>query len=306
VSVVVCTYTEDRWPDLTRAIESLARQTWTPLDVVVVVDHNPALLERAERTLADVHVIGNDGPQGLSGARNSGIHACRGEIIAFLDDDAVAARDWLECLIGEYETSVVMAVGGRVEPAWDEGRPPYFPPEYDWVVGCSYRGMPTDRATVRNLIGANMSFRREVFDAIGAFESGIGRIGAIPLGCEETELCIRARQRFPEREIVYQPAALVYHRVFPGRAKLRYFFSRCSAEGRSKALVAQLTGSGDALATERTYVARALPAGIGRDMRAVTRGELAGLARASLIITGAAVTAVGYARGRISAGRSSR
>src|SRR5439155_54307 len=81
-------------------------------------------------------------------------------------------------------------------------RPTWHPPEFGWVVGCSYRGLPVEPAPVRNLIGCNMSMRRELFDAVGGFTHGIGRIGTIPLGCEETEWCIRVRQRFPELEFL--------------------------------------------------------------------------------------------------------
>jgi GT2 family glycosyltransferase len=258
VSVVVCTYTEDRFDDLSRAIDSLLGQSLPPAEVVVVVDHNPALLERVRRTWATPRLtaVGNTGPKGLSGARNTGLASAGGEVVAFLDDDAVAAPDWLACLLEPYTAPDVMAVGGKVVAAWDAGRPSYFPAEFDWVVGCSYTGMPIGRVPVRNLIGANMSFRRDVFDAVGGFVSGIGRIGTVPLGCEETELCIRARRQFPGREILYEPAAVVRHRVFPARGRLRYFFSRCAAEGTSKALVAALTGPSAALATERTYVSR--------------------------------------------------
>ena len=76
-------------------------------------------------------------------------------------------------------------------------RPDHLPPELDWIVGCTYQGQPTVRADVRNLWGCNMSVRREVFDQIGSFDEEIGRIGLIPLGREETELCIRIAQQLP-------------------------------------------------------------------------------------------------------------
>jgi GT2 family glycosyltransferase len=297
VSVVISAYTSDRWEQLVEAVASVARQPHPGVETIVVVDHNPELLARAGRELAGARVVANAGARGLSGARNSGVAVATGDLVAFLDDDARAEADWLERLLVPYRDPDVIAVGGRVEPAWQVPRPSWFPREFDWVVGCSYLGMPAERSTVRNVIGANMSFRREVFAAVGGFPDGIGRVGTLPVGCEETELCIRARRRLPGRQIVYEPAATVTHLVTETRAQPRYFLSRCLAEGRSKAAVAALAGSGDALETERRYVSRVLPAGMLRGVTDVARGDVTGLARSSAIALGVLVTTVGYVLG---------
>src|SRR5206468_270211 len=155
--------------------------------------------------------------------------------IAFLDDDAVAAPNWLEAIERAFRQEAVLGVGGAVEPLWLAARPRWFPGEFDWVVGCTYRGLPRQRAPVRNLIGANMSFRRRVFEEAGGFRTELGREASIPAGCEETELCIRVRRRWPDRKLLYDPAVRVTHRVPPERGRLAYFLSRCYAEGRSKA-----------------------------------------------------------------------
>src|SRR5262249_50781763 len=151
----------------------------------------------------------------------------------------------------------VVAVGGRVVPRWDAGRPAWFPEEFDWVVGCTYAGHPAE-GPIRNVIGANMSFRREVFAELGGFDDRVGRLGALPSGCEETELCIRVRQRRPEAVIWYVPGALVEHRVRPERATRSYFRQRCIAEGGSKTRVAKLVGARDGLSSERSYATRTL------------------------------------------------
>ncbi len=304
ISVVICAYTEARWSDLQAAVESVRRQTLPPGEIIVVIDHNPAFLQRARQDLPDAVVIDNRQPRGLSGARNSGLAAARGAIVAFLDDDAVAVPDWLEQLFAGYSDANVLGVGGAIEPLWwNDKRPSWFPEEFDWVVGCTYRGMPPVLAQVRNLIGCNMSLRREVFAEVGGFRTGIGRLNALPLGCEETELCIRAGRRWPQGKLLYQPSAKVSHRVPAARGRWSYFWSRCYAEGLSKAQITQFTGFQAGLSSERSYVAHALPLGVLRSLgQVIMRGEGAGVMRAAAIIAGLAFTAAGFARGRISMG----
>jgi glycosyltransferase involved in cell wall biosynthesis len=291
VSVIVSAYTEERWDDLGRAVRSLWEQSGGAPQVVVVVDHNASLLRRASAALDGALVVPNCEPPGLSGARNSGIAAARGRVLAFLDDDARAEPDWLERLLEPYDDGRVIGVGGRIEPDWDGGRPAYLPEEFDWVVGCTYRGMPTERTSVRNVLGANMSFRREAFEAVGGFLEEMGRLGA---RCDDTEMCIRIRTRLPGRAIVYEPRAMVRHHVPRVRARPRYFFTRCFVEGESKARVARVAGPAAALETERRYMARVLPAGVARGLAGAARGHLSGLAKAAMIVSGAGVAAAGY------------
>lgn len=300
VSVVICAYADERWIDLAAAVESVRRQSPPPGEIVVVVDHNRRLFDRVRHSLSDIVAVENAESPGLSGARNSGIATARGDIVAFLDDDAVASEGWLDHLLAGFGDHGVVAVGGQVWPVWDVGPPRWLPDEFHWVVGCSYRGQPTDSAPIRNPIGANMAFRREVFEEIGGFRSGIGRVGAVPVGCEETELCIRARQHWPHRTILYEPRAVVRHRVPAHRATWRYFRSRCLAEGRSKALVSGLVGADDGLASERTYTFKTLPAGALRGLwQGLARADLGGVGRAAMIGAGLALTTLGYLRGVI-------
>jgi glycosyltransferase involved in cell wall biosynthesis len=302
VSVVICAYTEARWDDLLAAIASVrAQRDRVPLEIVVVIDHNPALLERMSAVATDVQLTHNVQARGLSGARNSGVQLATGRIVAFMDDDALADPGWLEALVATYDDPSVAGAGGTIRPMWETGRPAWWPAEFDWVVGCTYRGMPQRRAVVRNVIGCNMSFRRDLLETVGGFAHGIGRIGTRPLGAEETELSIRLGRRWPDRTIVYEPAAIVDHRVPAERATFRYFRSRCYAEGLSKAAVSKLVGTGRALATERSYAARTLGRAVLAELGAGVRGNGTGFARAAAIVAGLAITTVGYVVGARSA-----
>lgn len=300
ISVIICAYTEKRWAELLAAVRSVQKQRTAPCEIIVVIDHNRPLWQRAVQALPAVHVIENRQQQGLSGARNSGVAAAHGDIVAFMDEDAVAESTWLSYLIAAYQRPQVMGVGGAITATWEQGRPAWFPHEFDWVVGCTYHGMPTNPLPVRNLIGCNMSFRRDLFATISGFRHGIGRIGSRPVGCEETEFCIRAHQQWPERVLLYQPLARVHHHVPTQRATWRYFYARCYAEGLSKAQVTQTVGAQDGLANERRYTLHTLPQGVLRGLRdGCWRGEVSGFGRTAAITTGLATTTAGYIAGQV-------
>jgi GT2 family glycosyltransferase len=299
VSVVICCYTERRFELLRDAVSSALRQSQPADEVIVVVDHAPDLLRRARGAFdGRVRVVANGGRRGLADARNAGVRRATAEVVAFLDDDAVADERWLEELTACYDDPRVIGTGGLVDAEWATQAPRWMPSEFLWVVGCSYTGLPTVPSVVRNPIGANMSFRRHVLTT-GGFRAGVGRVGTLPMGCEETELAIRATREEPGAQVVHLPRARVRHHVPAERASWRYFASRCWAEGRSKAIVATLAGADSGLASERDYVRRTLPAAVVRGLRDAVRGDLSGLGRASAVMAGLSLTAAGYARGRI-------
>jgi GT2 family glycosyltransferase len=299
ISIVVCAHDERRWNELCAALRSLERQSVSPREVLVVVDHNPLLLERARDELRNVVVVDNRDERGLGGARNAGVKASSGAIVAFLDDDAVACRDWVALLRDGYTDPHVAGVGGSSEPVWAEGRPVWFPEEFDWVVGCSFRGTPETRQEVRNLFGCNMSYRRELVLSLGLFRLGYG--------CDETEFCIRLRQTLPEMRLLYVPEAKVRHHVPAARARFRRYLSRCFFEGGSKAVVSRLVGAREGLATEASYTARVLPAAVARVLtEAATGRDFAGILRAGAVIAGLVATTAGYAVGQLSPMRAAR
>ncbi|MFJ2031640.1 glycosyltransferase family 2 protein [Streptosporangium sp. NPDC087985] len=310
-SIVICVYTEERWEDIRAAVRSVENQRRRPYEIILVVDHNTDLHLRLKQEYPDLIVVENTHEKGLSGGKNTGAATASGDIVAYLDDDAVAEPGWLEALEEGFQNPAIVGVGGLTRPLWATGhRPRWFPHEFDWTVGCAYRGMPTVRAPIRNVMGGNAAFRREVVGAVGGFPTGIGRSvqgrGSRPLGCEETEFCIRLSQSRPGVVLLFEPDAVIGHKVSAQRAGFAYFRSRCYAEGLSKALVASSVGTGDGLSSERAYVMKALPLGVLRGVGEALRGDLPGLGRASAIVIGLAWTAWGYAVGtaRLKLGRS--
>lgn len=298
ISVILCVYADDRWDDMLAAVDSLRQQELLPKEIVIVVDHNRPLLDRLKERLPDVRIVENTEPRGLSGARNSGICASDGKKVAFLDDDARAEPAWLLRLDRGFDSTEAMGVGGHTLPDWESERPTWFPPSFDWTIGCSYVGLPTELSVVRNPFGGNMLVSREVFESAGGFRTGIGRVGTVPLGGEETELAIRARREFPDRDFLYEPDARIHHKVPSARGTWQYFWRRCYAEGLSKANIARLQGRRTALESENAYLRQTLPAEFTRHLReTLTRKDPTGYRRAGAILLGLAGTGLGYLYG---------
>ena len=293
VAVVICAYTDQRWDETLQAVASVQAQHPPPAELIVVVDHNPDLQARLTAELPGVRVVANQNERGLSGARNTGVDLSTAEIVAFLDDDAAARPGWLAALARPYADPHVLGVGGRIEPQWATERPAWWPPEFDWVVGCSYTGQGS--GPVRNLIGANASFRRELFND-GGFVTGIGRSSGVqrPVGGEETEFCIRAAKTRPGGVFLHDDAAAVSHHVPAARQSFSYFLSRCYSEGLSKAQVTDSVGTDQGLASEWSYSTVTLPKGVLRGLGRALRGDLTGLLTSGAIIIGLAYTTVGY------------
>lgn len=303
-SVVVCAYTLERLALTVGSVRSALGQTPRPNDVVLVVDHNDLLAERLRRELRDeiasrtLTVVPNEGRRGLSGARNSGIAAASGEVVAFLDDDALAEPGWIGALLDAFTAPDVLGAGGLAHPVWSGGSAPaWFPAEYHWVVGCSYEGM-TRRGPVRNVLGCNMAFRRDLLVELGGFDGAVGRVGTLPVGCEETELCIRARRARPGGRIVALEEAVVRHHVSADRRSPRYFLRRCYHEGRSKAVLLGLS-DGEAVASERAYATRTLPRAFARALAdgLGSHRPRASLGRALAIGGGLVAAGIGFVHG---------
>jgi Glycosyl transferase family 2 len=301
VSVVIAAYSSDRWPQLRDAVASVGAQQRQALETIVVVDHNPELLDRARRELADAVVIPNTGQRGASGARNAGVARSRGEVVAFLDDDARATPEWLATMLVHFDDPTVAGVGGRVDPLWATARPGWFPGEFDWTVGASYAGMPETTARVRNVWSNNMALRRSAFDAAGGFREDFSKLGAASRP-EDTELCLRVTSG----SWLYEPDSAVGHWVPAQRATLRYFLRRCYDEGKGKAQIAIMSGAAAGTSAERWYTMRVLPGAVGRGLRDAAAGDRSGALRSAAIIGGFAMAAAGFAVGCLTAAASRR
>jgi GT2 family glycosyltransferase len=294
-SVIVCAYTDKRWDDMQDAVDSAAAQP-EATEVILVIDHNDELLAKSRNRWPHLTVIPNAEERGLSGARNTGVAAATSDLVIFLDDDAKAAPNWLAKLLPPFLQEDVVGVGGAALPRWPEQGSGPFPDELLWIVGCSYTGMPTKLAEVRNGLGASLAFRRQSILDVGGFGHGLGRIGTHPLGCEETELSIKIKQVAPLAKIMYEPQSVVRHRVTPERTNMTYLRRRSYYEGISKAILARRVGQKDSLSSESKYLTQVLPKALIRELAQIGRG---GGIRATAIVTSVVATVAGYAVGRV-------
>ena len=242
VSVIVCTHSLNNYKNLKDAINSLLNQTHKKMEIIIVVDGNQRLYEKIVKDYDNqkkIKVVASRKNIGLSGARNIGIRASRGDIIAFLDDDAIADKKWLKELLKVYKEHDAIAVGGKLLPKWETQKPKFLPEEYYWLIGVTYKGFPEKVAEVRNTFGSNLSFKAEALKVLGGFRTEMGVRGKRLLQAEETELCERMREKFGRR-VVYNPDAIVYHKVFPERLRMRFLLRRAFWQGYSKRVMKEM------------------------------------------------------------------
>lgn len=300
VSVIICVYTMERLNDIHEAIGSVMAQTLKPYELIVAVDHNEELFQRLKAELPpEVKVVLNEGAQGLSETRNVGIRTATGDVIAFIDDDAVAEKDWLENLTKHFYDPKVAVVGGRAIPLWlNCGRPSWFPEELDWIVGCTYKGLPLNGNQTRNVPGCNMAFAKEAFSKAGLWENKIGSIGQSLKGGEEAELCIRIKNKMPGCLIIWEPSAIIHHKVPLSRVALRWILKDSFDQGFCKAKVKEFSEaiSGKPLSTENSYLRYLLLTSIPeRLVRFYKKGSLP---QAGAVMLSIAAIGIGYLRGK--------
>ena len=296
VSVVICAYREDRWPQLKKSVASVEAQTSPPIEIIVCIDHNEELLRKSEEYFwegrpagaAPLIVLANKYNGRLGSARNTGAELARGEVVAFLDDDAAAAADWLERLIAPYDDEQVGAVGGKPLPVFEVRRPRWFPHEFDWVFGCVYRGLPLTRGPSRRLIGANMSARRSALQEVGGFHTD-----------HQDDMDMVQRIAHAQYRVLYEPLAIVHHFVPAARTTWRYFWRKCYSANQGKVEVFANMREASSLRAELAFVTRALTTGVLAEIRHVIRGDLYGLARVGAMIAGIAVAGLGYLSGKL-------
>jgi len=248
VSVVVCTYTLDMYDHVRDAADGVVGQTYEDVELVLISDGDETVYDAMCADYGDredVRIGCNDENRGLSYSRNHGIELATGDVVAFLDDDAVPEPDWVEELVGGYERHDALAVGGKMTPLWVDGKPKFLPEEFYWLVGVTHRGYAEEESEVRNTFGSNISFRRDVVTELGGFDESLGRNGEAQGQGEETEIAARMAAEYGE-SVWYVPDAEVGHKVFDYRTDRRWLVERAFWQGYSKRVMTEIVqDSGD-------------------------------------------------------------
>jgi glycosyltransferase involved in cell wall biosynthesis len=238
ITVIVCTYNRSR--TLAKTIESVASQilpqslSWE----LLVIDNNSSddtrqVVEDFQRRYPERIRYSFEPQQGLSHARNTGIRETRSEILAFLDDDEIAVPAWLQSLTASLHSGEWAGAGGRVLP-----EATFSPPRWLLASKCFTTGplssfdQGLDACELNEPpFGANMAFRKAVFDELGAFRTDLGRSGTNMISNEDTEFGRRVMGA--GLRLRYEPSAVTYHPVDQSRLQKRYFLTWWYNKGRS-------------------------------------------------------------------------
>ncbi len=300
VSVVVCTYTMDRYDVFTAAVESALSQTYDPVEVVLVIDGNPEVYENAIDDFGDrenVVIHDNEENRGISYSRTKGAELASGEIVAFIDDDGVAEPEWIAKHVETYEETDVVAVGGYVAPNWRREKPDFFPEEFYWLVGCTEPGFAEDGEEVRNGYGSNVSYKRDVFLDVGGYDVNTGRKGDRHIQAHEAPVGIRLREEYG-KGVVYVEDAVVHHTLFEYRGEFRWLVFRSFWQGFSKRVMELLYpgAQGNESAFLKDLFVRALPS---RVRRTVGERSLDPVQEATAILVFTGAVGLGYGYGLV-------
>lgn len=244
ISIVICTY--NRAPGVGAVLESLAAlETADGLSrEIVVVDNNSSdntrdVIESARSAYPELIRYVFESRQGLSRARNKGIEEARGRLIAFTDDDIIPDQGWLRELSRALLTYPHSGFGGRILPTWDFTPPSWFVSNgpFKMMKGGAIVGHDLGdehleyRPDMQTPVGANMVFRREIFERHGLFRIDLGKTGDRVFFGEDREFCERLLQA--GEKLLYLPQAIIYHPVDKGRMTKRHFSISYFNIGRS-------------------------------------------------------------------------
>ena len=260
VSVIVCAYSLERYHYLLDTIQSLVHQLHPAGEIIIVVDNNASLYQQISSDAIaynwhNVTLKFNEELSGLSHARNVGIRESRGDVIAFIDDDAIAAPKWTQAMVESFASDPhVGAVTGLIVPHW-ENNGNWLPKELYWMISCSYVTASTTYEVERSF-GTNMAFKRTVLDRTGLFDERLGLMGKKWIGGEDTELVWRVTQS--GFKILYDPDVKVFHMIPEKRVEIDALLKRAFVGGTSEGHMIKVTRRRVSPKTRRHYLSTLL------------------------------------------------
>ncbi len=237
ISVIICSYNREKF--ILTALSSVASQTLSKDKFEIVIVNNNSTDRTGE--IARQFITNNpditaryydETDQGLSYARNRGIRESRGNVVSFIDDDAIAEPDFLEAAYNYLtQNPDVSCIGGKILLRFDCEKPEWLNKYMASLLGwfdLGDQGGPFKRMNYPR--GSNMFFKKDLFEKYGYFDVELGRKGNTLMGAEEKE--INQRMRTAEK-IMYVPKAVVHHRVPYERTTPEFIKKQAVGIGRS-------------------------------------------------------------------------
>ena len=239
ISIIVCTYNRNDY--ILKALNSLAQQT-LPADqyeIIIVnnnsTDNTDALCQSflQEHRQQNFHYF-IEKQQGLSYARNRGIAESSGDILVFMDDDAQADENYLKEICHFFETTPdAEACGGRIYPDFESKRPDWMSRFLLPLTSTLDMGNKIKLFTgIKYPVGANMAFKKEVFQQYGIFNPDLGRKGNNLDGSEEKDIFLKIKKA--KKKIYYLPFATIKHQVPDKRLTFDFFKRQAIGIGKSE------------------------------------------------------------------------
>ena len=262
LSIVVCACSMKRYADLVDLLSSIKAQTFKNFETVLVIDGNKELHDKIKDYLSlnsvqNTKLILNPEQRGLSHCRNTGIMNASGEIIAFVDDDAVLYLGWAGAVINSFDLEQIGGASGEIEPAWESQEMTWFPRELHWLISCSYIMTPTVKQEVERGFGTNMAFRRTALLESGMFDTSLGVVaGKKWVGGEDTLMFLNVRKA--GKTVIFNPEMRIKHKIYKDRLKLKNIIKRAYGGGYSVALLKKQERYKVTNSTENTYLKKLL------------------------------------------------
>lgn len=300
LSIVITSYTMDRFKDICDLFDSIKLQTYPNLEVIFVAERSRELYEKAKEhgeriRLPGFKVLWNDGEPGLSAARNLGILNAKGDIIGFVDDDVVLFPNWAEEVVKSFDDDSIIGVTGPALPLWeDEKSMSWFPEEFYWIISCTAWFDCNEKREVRNAWGMNMAFKKEAFELCGLFQNEYGFHKG--LFAEDNEFSLRVKAK-TGKKIIFCPEMKLWHRVHKYRISLKFIKERAYWIGRSRRNLRRIyRNNRDLLGTEHELLRRILTRLFPRAAKRVVRNPLAALRSLWVAIVALFFVGLGYIR----------
>jgi GT2 family glycosyltransferase len=204
VSIVIVDYKNDN-PYLIECLNAIQKQTYKNFETILITDYKNNLKYPGLKKKSYGHYIGP------AEKRDEGAKLAKGDILAFIDDDAYPSPRWLEKMVKHFQDQSVAGVGGPgVTPpgvSWQEEASGWASASFVGAGPYTYRFLPEKRRAVDDYPSMNLAVRKTDFEKVGGFDSNFWP-------GEDTKLCLDITHKL-DKQIIYDPKVLVYHHRRP-------------------------------------------------------------------------------------------